>query len=376
MAQPKRPASQAGPSGSDADAKKARTKVDLPPKRGRPKRVENDSAASNKKDVPITAAAERSLRAPNGQSTTKSESKSAKGTKSAKPSAVTKTSSAAETSASTKNSKPVPKKAKMKSAAGMRRTSNFSINIPADNVNGTKGGVTADEDNANDDEVEDEDHDGPSYWLMKAEPESRIEKGKDVKFSIDDLKACTEPEAWDGVRNLGARNNLRAMLKGDLAFFYHSNCKVPGIAGVMQIVQEHSIDESAFDPEHPYFDAKSTRDKPKWFVVHVEYRVKFKELIKLKDLQKFAKDGGILQNMQTLKQSCLSVSKVSKKEWDFIWSLAEVDETAKVDEAAKSSDKPGPNESRALVKERQTKLKERGLASPTGHSPALDTQDT
>ena len=66
----------------------------------------------------------------------------------------------------------------------------------------------------------------PSYWLLKAEPESRIEKGKDVKFSIDDLAACKEPAGWDGVRNYAARNNLRAMKKGDLAFFYHSNCKV------------------------------------------------------------------------------------------------------------------------------------------------------
>lgn len=116
----------------------------------------------------------------------------------------------------------------------------------------------------------------PSYWLMKAEPESRIEKGKDVKFSIDDLKNASAPEPWDGkhrigpvfksvaltmmfagVRNLAgllsykieltlltmaARNNMRAMLKGDLAFFYHSNCKVPGIVGIMEIVQEHSTD--------------------------------------------------------------------------------------------------------------------------------------
>ena len=53
-------------------------------------------------------------------------------------------------------------------------------------------------------EVE-EDTDSPSYWLMKAEPESRIEKGKDVKFSIDDLKAATSPEGWDGVRNYGGK---------------------------------------------------------------------------------------------------------------------------------------------------------------------------
>ena len=58
--------------------------------------------------------------------------------------------------------------------------------------------------------------------------------------------------------------------------------------------------------------------------MHVEYRAKFKEIVKLKDLQKFAQLGGVLKDMQTLRQSRLSVSKVSKKEWDFIWNLAEV----------------------------------------------------
>lgn len=101
------------------------------------------------------------------------------------------------------------------------------------------------------------------YWLMKAEPESRFENGVDVKFSIDDLAAKTEPEPWDGtfalretmmeqaesatntspgIRAYAARNNLRAMKKGDLAFFYHSNCKEPGIVGTMEIVQEHTPD--------------------------------------------------------------------------------------------------------------------------------------
>lgn len=65
------------------------------------------------------------------------------------------------------------------------------------------------------------DVEGERFWLMKAEPESRIERGKDVKFSIDDLAACKVPQGWDGVRNYGARNNLKAMKKGDLAFFYH-----------------------------------------------------------------------------------------------------------------------------------------------------------
>lgn len=82
----------------------------------------------------------------------------------------------------------------------------------------------------------------PAFWLMKAEPNSRIENGVDVKFSIDDLKAVTEPEPWEGVRNHVAKKNMMNMQKGELAFFYHSNCKVPGIAGIMEIVRESSVD--------------------------------------------------------------------------------------------------------------------------------------
>jgi len=77
---------------------------------------------------------------------------------------------------------------------------------------------------------------------MKAEPNTRLENGIDVKFSIDDLQACTTPEPWEGVRNYVARNNMMAMKKGELAFFYHSNCKVPGIAGVMEVVEESCVD--------------------------------------------------------------------------------------------------------------------------------------
>ncbi|KAL8648908.1 MAG: hypothetical protein Q9210_004718 [Variospora velana] len=172
---------------------------------------------------------------------------------------------------------------------------------------------------------EDDDSNEPSYWLMKAEPNSRFEKGKDVKFSIDDLRNATEPEAWDGVRNTAARSHMRSMLEGDMAFFYHSNCKRPGIVGTMQIVREHSVDETAFDSEHPYYDPKSTREKPKWCVVHVEFRNKFPEMVALNELQKYAKPGGALENLQTLKMSRLSVSKVTKREWDFIYSLVDAE---------------------------------------------------
>ncbi|KAL6238904.1 PUA-like domain-containing protein [Aspergillus navahoensis] len=162
---------------------------------------------------------------------------------------------------------------------------------------------------------------GRSYWLMKAEPESRIEKGKDVKFSIDDLRAAKEPEPWDGVRNPVARKHMQSMKKGDLAFFYHSNCKVPGIAGVMEIVQEHSPDETAFDPSHPYYDSKSKREDPKWVVVHVEFRRKFDKLITLNELKSHAYAKAPLENLQMLKQGRLSVSAVTPREWDFIMSL-------------------------------------------------------
>ncbi len=115
---------------------------------------------------------------------------------------------------------------------------------------------------------------------------------------------------------------MRAMRKGDLAFFYHSNCPNPGIAGVMRIVAEHSTDENAFDPDHPYYDPKSDPQKPKWELVHVEFVKKFDKFISLKELKSFAQRGGALENMQMLKQGRLSVSAVSASEWRFILGVA------------------------------------------------------
>ncbi|KUI60205.1 Thymocyte nuclear protein 1 [Cytospora mali] len=164
---------------------------------------------------------------------------------------------------------------------------------------------------------------GRQYWLLKAEPESRLENGVDVKFSIDDLAAKTEPEPWDGIRNYVARNNLRAMKKGDLAFFYHSNTKEPGIVGTMEIVQEHSPDLSAHDPKAPYYDPKSSPSDPKWSVVHVKFRSKFAVPIGLKRLREMGGSGKPLENMQMLRQSRLSVSKVSEEEWGYLMGVAE-----------------------------------------------------
>ncbi|XP_027417983.1 thymocyte nuclear protein 1 isoform X4 [Bos indicus x Bos taurus] len=104
-----------------------------------------------------------------------------------------------------------------------------------------------------------------SYWLMKSEPESRLEKGVDVKFSIEDLQAQPrQTTCWDGVRNYQARNFLRAMRLDEEAFFYHSNCREPGIAGLVKIVKEAYPDHTQFEKNNPYYDASSKEDNPKW----------------------------------------------------------------------------------------------------------------
>ncbi|CAB4391177.1 unnamed protein product [Rhizophagus irregularis] len=125
------------------------------------------------------------------------------------------------------------------------------------------------------------------YWLMKAEPNSRIVKGKDVKFSIDDLADMPDGVSqWDGVRNYEARNIMRDKMKvKDKVLFYHSNCKTPGLAGLAEIVKEAYPDYTAFDESHPYYDPKSNKDNPRWFMVDIKFVRKFKRFITLKELQ-------------------------------------------------------------------------------------------
>jgi len=150
-----------------------------------------------------------------------------------------------------------------------------------------------------------------NYWLMKSEP--------DV-LSIDDLKnRPKQTEPWDGVRNYQARNMLRdEMKKGDLAFFYHSSCEVPGIVGIMEIAKEGYPDPTAFKPNHRYYDLKSKPDKPTWYLVDVKFKRKLKRTIPLTELR----DKKPLQNMKLLQKGTrLSVMPVTKKEWEYILSL-------------------------------------------------------
>ena len=146
------------------------------------------------------------------------------------------------------------------------------------------------------------------YWLVKSEPDA---------FSIDDLAAMPrKTEHWDGVRNYQARNFMRdEMKKGDQVFFYHSNCKVPGIVGVAEVVKEAYPDHTAFDPDAKYFDPKSDPENPRWLMVDIKLKRKLKRTISLQEIKSMpGLDGFAL----TRKGNRLSVMPVEKKNWDRI----------------------------------------------------------
>jgi predicted RNA-binding protein with PUA-like domain len=153
------------------------------------------------------------------------------------------------------------------------------------------------------------------YWLMKSEPDA---------FSIDDLaRARKKTTCWDGVRNYQARNMLRdQMRKGDLAFFYHSNCEVPGIVGVVEIVREGYPDHTAFDPEDHHFDAKSDPENPRWFMVDVKLKKKFSRVVSLREL-KACTDKSLSGFQLLAKGNRLSVMPVTTVQWKFIESLSQ-----------------------------------------------------
>eukprot|EP00899_Mesostigma_viride_P025859 jgi/Mesvir1/6458/Mv19537-RA.1 len=158
------------------------------------------------------------------------------------------------------------------------------------------------------------------FYLMKSEPESRLENGVEKKFSYNDL--CALPNAtsaWDGVRNYQARNVMKDMAVGDHAFFYHSNCKTPGIVGIVEVVKEAYPDHTAWDPKDPHYHPKSDPEKPTWFMVDVKAVRELKRFIPLEELKKHK--SGPLATMALLTSSRLSVQPVKPAEWDFVLSL-------------------------------------------------------
>jgi predicted RNA-binding protein with PUA-like domain len=148
------------------------------------------------------------------------------------------------------------------------------------------------------------------YWLMKSEPD---------EFSIDDLaKAPKQTTAWFGVRNYQARNFMRDDMRvGDRAFFYHSSCPEPGIAGIVEISRLAYPDATQFDPKSDYYDPKSSRDAPRW----VNVDVKLVRKTPLVSVQTLRETKG-LQDMVTLRRgNRLSITPVTAAEWKIIEKL-------------------------------------------------------
>ena len=151
-----------------------------------------------------------------------------------------------------------------------------------------------------------------NYWLFKSEPDA---------FSIDDLRAMPgKRDHWDGIRNYQARNTMRDdMRKGDLGFFYHSSCAVPGIVGIVEIVKEAYPDHTALDSSEKYFDPKATAENPRWCMVDVKYKKKFKAIVTLEKLKTLK----TLDDMVLLRKgNRLSIMPVARKEWNVIVKLA------------------------------------------------------
>jgi predicted RNA-binding protein with PUA-like domain len=133
-----------------------------------------------------------------------------------------------------------------------------------------------------------------AYWLIKSEP---------FKYSWDQFVKDGRTY-WDGVRNYAARNNLKAMKKGDQLFFYHSNEGLE-IVGIAEVVKEHYQDP--------------TTDDDTWVVVDVKPVKKLKKPVSLKQIKKDDR----LQNMDLLRLGRLSVGQVKTEEWNIILEMSE-----------------------------------------------------
>jgi predicted RNA-binding protein with PUA-like domain len=145
-------------------------------------------------------------------------------------------------------------------------------------------------------------------WLMKSEPSC---------FSIQDLqRRGTEP--WSGVRNYEARNAMRAMQPGEIAFIYHSNAEPSGVAGLAEIVRAAYPDHTAWDPADEHYDPASTPAKPRWWMVDVRFVAAFPRLVPLSELRAVPE----LADLALFTRSRLSVIPVGAQHARIILGLA------------------------------------------------------
>ncbi|MBX3253408.1 MAG: EVE domain-containing protein [Chitinophagaceae bacterium] len=132
-----------------------------------------------------------------------------------------------------------------------------------------------------------------AYWLVKSEP---------FKYSWDQLEKDKQT-FWDGVRNYAARNNLKAMKKGDEVFFYHSNEGLE-IVGIAKVAKEHYPDPTANDDT--------------WVVVDLKPSKKLKKPVSLEQI----KADKRLANMALVRLGRLSVQPVTDQEWNIVLEMA------------------------------------------------------
>ena len=147
------------------------------------------------------------------------------------------------------------------------------------------------------------------YWLMKSEPSC---------YSIDDLKR-DKLEPWNGVRNYQARNMMRdEMMIGDEVLFYHSNAKEIGVIGIASVASRAYPDPTQFDAKDDHYDPRSKKENPRWWLVDVKFKKKFKNILTLSEIKN---DPQLKEMVVAQKGSRLSVQPVSKKHFDRILKL-------------------------------------------------------
>lgn len=148
------------------------------------------------------------------------------------------------------------------------------------------------------------------HWLIKSEP--------DV-FGIDDLEKVKR-EPWSGVRNYQARNYMwKEMKPGDLALFYHSNAKPPGVTGVARVIGVPYPDPTQFDGQSEYHDPKSKPENPRWWLTDFEYVGKFKEMLTLEAIKA---DSMLCEMVVCQRGSRLSINPVDPLHFKRVCKLA------------------------------------------------------
>lgn len=148
------------------------------------------------------------------------------------------------------------------------------------------------------------------YWLMKTEPD---------ECSIDDFaNKPSDVIRWDGVRNYQARNFMREMQIGDEVFIYHSSCARIGAVGIVRVTRTAYPDPAQFDANSPYFDSKSSKEKPRWVAIDLQFVRKFPQVVSLDKLKSLPE---LTENPLVKKGNRLSVVPFTKTERDAVLAL-------------------------------------------------------